>query len=102
MNKIVYNNGKNIISNKLLKRLHESVKRHINVLTRAQKKRLEEEHKKKQREERKETEEEEQIWNEMKEEIFKFNDKIAIQAHVYETLWGARSMEQLTNLVIFR
>ena len=38
----------------------------------------------------------------MKEEIFKFNDKIAIQSQVYKTLWGARNIDQLTDIKIFR
>ena len=104
LNKIFYTNmnNKTIISNKLLKQLQESVKNHISILTRAQKQKILQEQQQQKREERKESKEEEEIWNEVKSEVFKFNDKLAIQSHVYETLWGARDINQLTNLQIFR
>ena len=58
------------------------------VLTRAQKRKLEEQKQQQQREERKESKEEENLWHEVKENIDNFNDTIAIQSHVYQTLWG--------------
>ena len=89
------------IDKKLFELAKNKIKRKMYVLTRAQKRKLEEEKQQQKREERKESKEEEQIWNEMKEEIFKFNDKIAIQSQVYKTLWGARNIDQLTDIQIF-
>ena len=60
----------NSISNSVIRQLKESVKKHMFILTRAQKRKLQLQQQEQKRKERKERIEEEEIWNEVKEEVF--------------------------------